>query len=158
MAPLIAVVVAAVAIGFVMIRARNRTRERDSALNLTPTAPVFRAAVQAKVRLDPGGWSRKTMGGMRVLIASDVIEVVLVFRRLGRLLGSDYVLPVATVRARRTRLRSDPLRREWIVLSGHDGGRAVSLAIRSKQDGASIVTALERQGVQVSVGDDEGSA
>jgi hypothetical protein len=101
---------------------------------VTSDVSEYRAPVDVKYQVRLAGlswWSRKTLGGMELVVSRHTIEVRLRSRTAGRLLGNTWVFDPSQTRVEVSREPAPRLlSRPWIVLSsGRDGkAQAVGLA------------------------------
>ena len=76
------------------------------------------------------GWSRKTLGGMELIVRTDAIQLSLVFPALGGFLGSEwhFKAPQTTIEVSQApSLRIYP--RTWIVLRGRQLDKEAEVAV-----------------------------
>lgn len=87
---LIAIVVVGFAVAIIRIQVRqNRVRPAREAIERETV--LFKGRVAVKVML-PSGWSRKTLGGMQLIVRTEAIQVLLVHSSLGAFIGSEWHL------------------------------------------------------------------
>jgi hypothetical protein len=128
---LLAFVVVGMSVALLRIQFRRRaTAEVRRAAQAEPIR--FKHSVGAKYRLPRSGWSLKTFGGMRLVVGEQHWSLVLRYRWVGALLGSEWTYPAAGTTISFGRLPRDPLRRDWLVLDAtslpHGEVLAVNLA------------------------------
>jgi hypothetical protein len=95
----------------------------------------FEGPVGAKYRLASGAWSTKTLGGLRLVVGEHHWSLVLRYRWLGAVLGSEWVYPAVGTLVSFGRLPGDPLRREWLVLDATSLPHGAALAVRVAEAG-----------------------
>jgi hypothetical protein len=137
------------AVKVVQIQQRNRRGGKRVKEGLDEPV-TFAARAQVKYVLGAGLWSTKTLGGMELAVRQSWIEVRTQPTFVGSLLGNYWCLAIDGCSMRIERLSSDPLGREWIVLSGNDAARgALRLAILPKQHVTDSWHALVAAGVKI---------
>jgi hypothetical protein len=100
---------------------------------------VFHAPVSVKIRVPPGIWSTKTLGGLEIYVGHSHIWVVTKPAFIGAAFASEWLFDAGQCEIRQDNGPRDPLRRPWIVIAGRSGSRDVQIAISPR-------TAFETRG------------
>jgi hypothetical protein len=121
-----------VAVGFLVAairvqRRRSRMQPLVEAAGLEPV--LFRTHIQVKLGYR-WGWGPKTLGAMQLTIGVATLQVTTRPGIAGRVLGSEWFFSARDTQIRRSKLRTDPLRREWIIFSGAVGGPTKAIAVK----------------------------
>ena len=135
-----------------LIQIQRRTRKISLATrDAQQESILLRTPVQVKHRTSSGRWPTKTMGLMELVIRANWIEVKSRPAWVGAVLGNAWYMPSKQCRMRYGNIRGDPLRREWITISGRDAiAREVGLALRSLSDPQEAMRVLVDAGVGIS--------
>jgi hypothetical protein len=130
-------------------------RIRQQAMKLKPVRKVasgelisFRVGVRVKPRLTGGFWSTKTLGAMQLTIGIEWVQLTTRPEIAGRLLGSEWFFSGPGTNIKKSKLPSDPLRRNWIILNGISGGRKAEVAVMPVEHPDEAWEALLRVGCQ----------
>ena len=132
-----------------LFQIQRRTRQISLATrDAQQESILLRTPVQVKHRVYSWRLSTKTLGLMELVIRANWIEVKSRPAFVGAVLGNAWYLPSKQCRMRYAKIRGDPLRREWISLSGRDAiGREVGLALRALSDPQEAMRVLVDAGV-----------
>jgi hypothetical protein len=118
--------------GFVvaMVRQWRKTSREQLVREAASTEHVsFRTGVRLKLRLTGGIWSPKTLGGMELIIGTSTVRLTTRPEIAGRLTGSEWFFNGNDTTIKRSTLRSDPFRRNWIIISGISAGQKAQVAV-----------------------------
>jgi hypothetical protein len=108
-----------------IVRTQRRQRDLQPLWAFANSQPLlYRVAVEVKVK-SWMGWSTKTLIGLQIDVRSGVIALSMTSKRLG---GSEWLLRTATTTIEVSRLPGIG-NRQWIILTGRERGRPLSLAV-----------------------------
>jgi hypothetical protein len=108
-----------------LVRTQRRQRDLQPLWTFANSQPLlYRVPVEVKVK-SWMGWSTKTLIGLQIDVRSGAVALSMTSKRLG---GPEWLLRTATATIEVSR-QPGITNRQWIILTGQERGRSLSLAV-----------------------------
>jgi hypothetical protein len=112
---------------------RRRTKVRRTSVEAQKV--TYEAPVDVKVIVNSGAWSRKTLGGMELIVREDSFQVTLFGPALGGILGSEWYFVARETTVEVSDVPSPSVSsRNWMVITEREADKEVKLAVATKAD------------------------